>query len=57
MIYIHDGKANTLAPNDRAVPILVSVPVSGQYQKYVIVLESVKYVIQVPNLLFVHYNP
>ena len=39
----------------RAAPILVSVSVSGQYQHILMVLESVKYIIQVPILLFVQY--
>ena len=39
----------------RAVPILVSVSVSGQYQNFFKVSESVKYFIQVPILLFAHY--
>ena len=39
----------------RAVPILVSVSVSGQYQHFLIVSELVEYAIQVPILLFMHY--
>jgi len=39
----------------RAAPILVSVSVSGQYQHFLVVSELVKYAIQVPILLFVHY--
>ena len=39
----------------RAAPILVSVSVSGQYQHFLMVSESVMYVVQVPILLFVHY--
>ena len=41
----------------RAAPILVSVSVSGQYQHILMVSESVKYIIQVPILLFVQYYP
>ena len=39
----------------RAVLILVSVSVSGQYQHILMVSESVKYVIQVPFQLFMQY--
>ena len=39
----------------RAALILVSVSVSRQYQHFLMVSESVMYVIQVPILLFVHY--
>ena len=42
---------------DRAAPILVSVSVSGQYQHILMVSESVKYIIQVPILLFMQYYP
>ena len=41
----------------RAAPILVSASVSGQYQHILMVSESVKYIIQVPILLFVQYYP
>ena len=34
---------------------VVSVLVSGQYQHFLMVSESVKYVVQVPILLFVYY--
>ena len=40
----------------RAAPILVSVSVSGQYQHFLAVSESVKYVTQVPNLLLVYHT-
>ena len=40
----------------RAAPILVSVSVSGQYQHFLAVSESVKYVTQVPILLLVYYT-
>ena len=33
---------------------LVSVLISGQYQRFLMLSESVKYVVQVPILLFVH---
>ena len=41
----------------RAAPILVSVLVSGQYQHNLMVSELVKYIIQVPILLFMQYYP
>ena len=40
----------------KAAPILVSVSVLDQYQHVLMVQESVKYVIQVPFLLFLHYQ-
>ena len=52
------GHLNTAANTEssRAAPILVSVSVSGQYQHVLIVSESVKYIIQVPILLFVFFQ-
>ena len=43
------------SPIIRAALILVSV--SGQYQHILMVSESVKYIIQVPILLFMQYYP
>ena len=34
--------------NHRVAPILASVSVSGQYQDFLVVSESVKYVTQIP---------
>ena len=45
-----------LDDGSRAAPILVSVSVSGQYQHFLAVSESVKYVPQVPILLLGYYT-
>ena len=42
--------------NGRASPNLVSASGSGQYPQFLMVSELVKYVIQVPILLFMHYQ-
>ena len=52
-VWLHVPAVKT---GSRAAPILVSVSVSGQYQHFLAVSESVKYVTQVPILLLVYYT-